>query len=194
MRGAPRATIGIAMCVLLGLAGGCTKGAVDDAVARSTAPLLVPMGTWRDAFEFTAPPGSTDLYQLQWNFRPGRTDLVTGWQVASTTTYDETAMTEGPGQAVVDEALRAARGEGCTVPDRAAGIQLCVYDAEFALGGVNAYLVRLVDNHILVVDYSNLDGERTIYNPDSLEARFINADFESVPIEQAADDYLVYIY
>ena len=152
------------------------------------------MGTWRDAFAFTAPPGSTDLYQLRWNFRPGVTDLVTGWQVAETSTYDETAISEGPGQTVVDEALRAARGENCEIADAEAGLQLCAYDAEFARGGVNAYLVRLVENQILVIDYANVGGDRMAYNPDSLEAQYLNASFESIPIDEAADEYLVYIY
>lgn len=182
-------------CTTLLLLGACRqKDAVNDSLERSTAPLLVPMGEWRDGFEFTAPPGATDLYQLQWNFRAGATDVVTGWQVASTTTYDQALINEGPGQELVDEALRAARGDGCVVADAALELQLCTYPAEFARGGVNAYLVRLVENHILVIGYNNLNGDRTVYSSQALEARFITADFEPTPIDGNIDDYLVYIY
>lgn len=173
------------------LIGGCQQRAVDQAIERSSAPLLVPAGEWTDEFRFTAPPGSTDLYQMRWNFRPGRTDLVTGWQVSSSTDYDETSLTEGPGQDLIDEALRAARGEDCDTVDAALEVQLCTYPAEFARGGVNAYLVRLVQNRILVVDYVNIDGDRAEYDPDSLEARFLAADFTPVPIDGDIDEYLV---
>ena len=180
--------------VVLLLLAGCTQNAVDASLERSSAPLLVPQGEWTDAFEFTAPPGATDLYQLRWNFRPGALDFVTGWQIAVTTSYDEAKLAEGPGQEVVDEALRAARGDGCTVADAAAGVQHCTYDAEFGLDGVNAYLVRLVENHVLVIEYKNPTGSRLDYNPDTLDARFITADFDPVPIDGNIDDYLVYIY
>lgn len=183
-----------AMFGLVLLLSACQQAAVDDAIERSTAPVLVPTGEWRDSFEFTAPPGSTDLYQLRWNFSPGATDFVTGWQIASTTSYDQAAIAEGPGQELVDEALRAARGEDCVVADSSKDLQLCDYPAEFARGGVNAYLVRLVDDHILVIDYNNLEGDRTTYDPASLEARFVNAAFEAIPVDGAIDAYLVYIY
>ena len=178
--------------LLLGSCG--QRGAVADSLSRSTAPLLVPTGEWRDGFEFTAPPGATDLYQLQWNFQAGATDVVTGWQVASTTAYDQALLAEGPGQELVDEALRAARGDGCVIADPAFDLQLCTYPAEFARGGVNAYLVRLVENQILVIGYNNLGGDRTTYAPQSLEARFITADFDQLPIDGDIDPYLVYIY
>jgi len=170
------------------------QAAVDESLARSTAPLLVPMGEWRDGFEFTAPPGATDLYQLQWNFEAGATDVVTGWQIASTTVYDQALIAEGPGQELVDEALQAARGEGCTVADVELELQLCTFPAEFARDGVNAYLVRLVENQILVIGYNNLNGERTVYSPQALESRFIAADFEPIPIDGDIDPYLVSIY
>lgn len=184
----------VVVAVLVALVAGCTESAVNASLERSTAPLLVPQGEWTEQFDFTAPPGSSDLYQLRWNFRAGATDVVTGWQVASSTTYDAAALAEGPGQEIVDEALRAARGEGCTIADRSTGLQHCTYDAEFARDGVNAYLVRLLQNHILVIDYTNPAGSRLDYNANSLDAQFINADFEPVPIDSAIDEYLVYIY
>lgn len=175
------------------LATACQQRGVNDALERSSAPILVPSGEWQEAFEFTAPPGATDLYQLRWNFAPGATDVVTGWQIASTTNYDQAAFAEGPGESLVDEALRASRGEDCQVADAAMELQLCMYPAEFARGGVNAYLVRLIQNHILVIDYNNIDGDRTLYDPDALEARFIAAEFDAVPIDGDISDYLVYI-
>jgi|GEM_PF-1876747 len=176
------------------VATSCQQAGVNESMERSTTPLLVPTGEWREAFEFTAPPGATDLYQTRWNFSPGSTLSVSGWQIASSTSYDETLMTDGPGQELVDEALRASRGEGCVIGDPDSGIQLCAYEAEFALGGVNAYLVRLEQNQILVINYSNLGGERTTYNADSLEARYLTADFEAIPVDGDTDDHLVYIY
>ena len=188
-----RTVVVVVLLVLVGEACG-QRSAVNDSLERSTAPLLVPTGEWREEFEFTAPPGATDLYQLQWNFRAGATDVVTGWQIASTTSYDQALLAEGPGQELVDEALRAARGDQCVVADAAYDLQLCTYPAEFARGGVNAYLVRLVENQIVVINYNNLNGDRTVYSPEALEARFITADFEPTPIDGAIDDYLVYIY
>ncbi len=190
----PRCARAILLFAVLLLAACSQRSAVDDALDRSTAPLLVPTGEWRDGFEFTAPPGATDLYQLQWNFTAGATNVVTGWQIASTTAYDEAMLAEGPGQELVDEALRAARGEQCTMADPAFELQLCLFPAEFARGGVNAYLVRLVQDHILVIGYNNLNGDRTTYSPQALEARFITADFEAIPIDGDIDPYLVYIY
>ena len=183
-----------AIVMVVAIAGCGQRSAVDDSLERSTTPLLVPGGEWRDAFEFTAPPGATDIYQTQWNFRAGATDVVTGWQIASTSTYDQARIAEGPGQELVDEALRAARGEGCVVADPTFELQLCTYPAEFARGGVNAYLVRLLQNQILVVNYNNLNGDRTAYAPESLEAQFITADFDPIPIDGDIDPYLVYIY
>lgn len=173
----------------------CQGQAVDAALERSTAPLLVPQGSWTEEFRFTAPPGSTDLYQFRWNFRPGRTDLVTGWQVASSGDYDAAVIAEGPGQAVVDQALRASRGDGCEVADPELGIQLCSYPSEFSRGGVTSYLVRLEQNHVLVVDYLNIDGDPMIYDADSLEAQYLRAEFAAVAIDAPEiDDYLVVIY
>ncbi len=186
-------TVWLTMAAVL-LCAACTGQAVNDALERSTAPLLVPQGEWTAEFRFTAPPGSTDLYQFRWNFQPGRTDLVTGWQVASTTNYDETAITQGPGQSVVDQALRAARGEDCEIADAGLDVQLCTYPSEFSRGGVTAYLVRLEQNQVLVVDYLNIDGDPMIYSPDSLEARFLAAEFTAIPLDGAIDDYLVTIY
>lgn len=183
----------VVLAVLLLVSCG-QRGAVEDSLDRSTTPLLVPTGEWRDGFEFTAPPGATDLYQLQWNFTAGATDVVTGWQIASTTSYDQALIAEGPGQELVDEALRASRGEECVVADVDLELQLCAYPSEFARDGVNAYLVRLVENQILVIGYNNLNGDRTVYSPLALESRFIAGDFEPIPIDSDIDRYLVYIY
>lgn len=185
-----------AALLLLSLgAAACQGRAVDAALERSTAPLLVPQGTWTEDFRFTAPPGSTDLYQFRWNFRPGRTDLVTGWQVSATSGYEPAAIAEGPGQDVVDQALRASRGDGCEIADPELDIQICSYPSEFSRGGVTSYLVRLEQDHLLVVDYLNIDGDPMDYNAESLEARYLSADFVTVPIDgDEIDDYLVVIY
>ena len=183
----------IAAAMALAVAA-CTPGAVNDAIERSSADLLVPGDEWRDSFEFTAPPGSTDLYQLRWNFRAGATDVVTGWQVATTSTFDETRFADGPGTDLVAEAMRAASGDGCTEIEADPRLQLCLYPAEFARGGVNAYLVRAVEGQTLVIDYNNLPGDRTQYNPDALEARFIATDFDSTPLEDTVDQYLVTVF
>jgi len=182
------------LLVMTLVASACTAGAVNDAIERSSADLLVPSEEWRDAFEFTAPPGSTDLYQLRWNFRAGATDVVTGWQVTSNSTFDETRFSEGPGSDLVAEAIRAASGDGCTVIETDSTLQLCLYPAEFARGGVNAYLVRSVEGHTLVIDYNNLTGDRTVFNPDDLAARFITADFDPMPLADIVDDYLVTVF
>ena len=185
-------TVGaIAALVLIGCSPG---GSVQDALDRSTARLLVPTGQWRNDFEFTAPAGSTDLYEMRWNFRPGATDLVIGWQIASTSTAGAGAIETGPTREPAVEALAAATADDCEVVDPAAGIRLCSFPAEFARGGANFYLVRDLAAHAdrtLVIEYLNIDGDRNEYNPQALEARFIQADFEAVPIDGNIDDYLV---
>jgi hypothetical protein len=169
----------------------CQQQAINAAIERSSAPVLVPTGDWRGGFEFTAPPGSTDLYQFRWNFRAGATDIVAGWQVATTSSHGGTSMAEGPGQDLLDEVTQAARGgQECELVDAERQLRLCLYPAEFARDGVNAYLVRPIDDHVLVVDYLNLDADRRTYNPTSLEARYLAGDFEPIPIDGNIDDYL----
>ena len=175
------------------LLSACTAVAVRDAIERSTTDVLIPGGEWREAFQFTAPPGSTDLFELRWNFRAGATDVVTGWQVTSTSEYDEARFAEGPSTDLVNEAIRAAAGENCTEVDPDASLQLCTFPSEFARGGVNAYLVRLLLDQILVIGYNNLSGDRTSYNPDALESRFINADFFLTDLSEA-EEYLVSVF
>ena len=181
------------LLVMTLVATACTAGAVNDAIERSSVELLVPGAEWRDSFEFTAPAGSTDLYQLRWNFRAGATDVVTGWQVAASSSFDETRFSDGPGSNLVAEAIRAASGDGCETTDDPT-LQLCLYPAEFARGGVNAYLVRAVEGQTLVIDYNNLPGDRTVFNPEALEARFIAADFDPIPLADTLDDYLVTVF
>ena len=92
---------------------------------------------------------------------------------------------------VCDEVTQAARGgQDCELVDAERQLRLCLYPAEFARDGVNAYLVRPIDDHVLVVDYLNLDADRRTYNPTSLEARYLAGDFEPIPIDGNIDDYL----
>jgi len=174
--------IGAIALMVLALAS-CQQAQVDQALDRSSAEILVPEGLWRQSFDFSAPAGSTDLYTFRWNFSPGATDVVVGWQVSATSEYERA-------NDLVVEALRAARDDTCTAVDDQTNLALCLYDAEFARDGVNAYLVRPMEGQVLVVDYINLDGDRLTYNPEALEAEFINASFERVPVDVASDAYL----
>lgn len=171
-----------AMAVMLVVSAGCQAGGTSQSLEGSTAPVLVPDGVWRDGFEFGAPPGAVDLYQTRWNY--SEVDEVSGWQVASSTMYDVVAIADGPGEDVVVEVLRASRGQGCSLVDSRLLVQLCEYET-------NSYLVRLVQDHILVVDFLNDGGDRAAYNPAAVEARFITAPFELVPIDGDVDDYLI---
>lgn len=182
--------LAVAVAALLLL--GCTERGVNDAIDRSTAPLLVPTGQWRNAFDFTAPPGSTDVYQFRWNFEAGATDIVSGWQLGPTG-----GMGKGFVRTESDpytDSLRATLDDRCDVVDQESGIRMCSYPAEFARGGANVYLVRELGERSLVVEYLNIDGDRNEYNPAALGVRFITAEFEVVPIDGDISDYLVYIY
>jgi hypothetical protein len=178
--------------------GACQKNAVRASLARSTAPLLVPADPWRAAFDFTAPPGATDLYSFRWNFGVGATDSVAGWQVGPAAMYEAPRLTEAPGEKEVAEVLRAATDPDCAVVDAQSEIRLCSYPAEFELGGVSANLVRSITaggvTQTLVVTYVNRGADRSSYNPESLEARYLAASFDPMPIDGDIGDYLVYIY
>lgn len=182
----------VAGVVALTLLGCSTERGVNDAIDRSTAPLLVPTGQWRNAFDFTAPSGSTDVYQFRWNFSAGATDIVSGWQIGPTggRGTDFVRTESDP----YSEARRATLDDGCDVVDQEFGVRLCSYPSEFARGGANMYLVREVGERNLVVEYLNIDGDRNEYNPGALGVRFITADFDLVPIDGDISDYLVYIY
>lgn len=176
------------LALVLMLTLGCQSPA-NQAMQRSTAPVLVPQGQWQSKFDFTAPAGSTDLYEFRWNFRPGATDAVVGWQV-STEGASLELVTQGSSDALVAEVLRAATDDTCdTVGEAAVGLRLCSYPAEFARNGVNAYLVRDFRDKIMVVDYINIDGHRGDFNPDAVEAQFISSGFASVALEDALPEY-----
>lgn len=172
---------------------GCSnKGAVDAAIERSTAPVLVPTGEWRRSFDFTAPSGSTDHYQMRWNFSAGATDIVNGWQLGPTASIGTENAEYGSGPSPAAHAQLAALDDRCGMVDQPAGIRLCSYPAEFARGGANVFLVRDIFDRVLVVEYLNIDGDRSEYNPDALGARFITASFEAMAIDGDLSDYLVY--
>lgn len=186
------AAAAVALTTLLLLGCGSKQG-VNDAIDRSTAPVLVPTGEWRRAFEFTAPPGSTDFYHLRWNFSAGATDIVNGWQLGPTASRGKASAEAGAEPGPAAQAFRAALDDRCEEVDAAAGIRLCSYPFEFARGGANVYLVRDIADRILVIEYLNIDGDRNEYNPEALGARFISATFDEVAIDGDLSDYLVYI-
>ena len=177
--------------------GACQRRAVNAAIERSTTPILVPAEPWNADFDFTAPPGTTNLYLFRWNFDVGATDAVTGWQVGPGADFDPPSLVEAPGEAEVQRILTAANDAECPVVDSNNQTALCTYPAEFELGGVHAFLVRpmpIGEGSTLVVEYVNRGGDRGTYNPDALEARYAAADFAALAIDGDLSDYLVAIY
>lgn len=187
----------VAMTTLLAACG----GSVEDRAAASEAPVLIPAQPFSDSYAFTLYSGWQDTYELLYNSAIGSEEFVQAVQFTPEGKWGTNAFSEGLSRSEMD-ALEQARDDAatlqsagpCTEAATAPTIVLCVYPE-------GSFLARSFDtdsglNWIVANYHDNPAAHRgtadpTRFNPDSIEARFMAADFQLIDVESAAADYLI---
>jgi len=157
--------------------------------AKSDSELLVPVGEYREAFEFRMYDGMVNTYQLHY-FLAGGDSGVDGQQLNTASEWNTSEF----GAEQMQHFATLAQDDGCETVDQALSIKLCVYEDD-GMGYPGSALVRTFDintgESAIVLNYrENPPSGLDTFDPDSIEAKFISSEFEAVPIAEATENWL----
>lgn len=176
------------------------SGSTRNQATLSGADVLVPEAPFSESYAFTVYDGWQNVYQLLYNSAIGSEEFVQAVEFTPNGEWGTNAFGEGLSQDEINVIERArddaASGDSgaCQIATSAPEVQLCVYPGY-------SFLVRGFptgeSTTWIVADYHDNPAaargtaDPAVYNPDSIEARFMAADFQPVAVSDAIEEYLV---